>query len=50
MKRPISSPSNPSPPCWIGSAPSAKAIGRVTGAQIRSYGLTHSAAPMPTSR
>ncbi|UYB40171.1 hypothetical protein SLV14_002761 [Streptomyces sp. Je 1-4] len=50
MKTPISSPSNPSAPCWIGSAPSVKAIGRVTGAQTRSYGRTHTAAPIPTSR
>ncbi|MCF3172468.1 hypothetical protein IPZ61_03885 [Streptomyces sioyaensis] len=50
MNRPISRPSNPSPPCWIGSAPSVKAIGSVTGAQTRSYGLTHTAAATATSR
>ncbi|UKY52471.1 hypothetical protein KI385_29150 [Streptomyces inhibens] len=50
MKTPISSPPNPSAPWWIGSAPIVNAIGRVTGAQIRSYGLTHIAAPTLTSR
>ncbi|UZJ29773.1 hypothetical protein OJ254_04055 [Streptomyces endophytica] len=50
MKTPISSPPKPSPPRWIGTAPSVNAIGSVTGAQIRSYGRTHTAAPTPTSR
>ncbi|UAL67319.1 hypothetical protein K7396_12865 [Streptomyces angustmyceticus] len=50
MKTPISSPSNPPVPRWIGSAPIVNAIGSVTGAMTRSYGLTQSAAAAPTSR
>ncbi len=49
MKTPISIPPNPPEPRWIGSVPTANAMGSETGAVIRSYGRTHSAAPTPTS-
>ncbi|GGU77509.1 hypothetical protein GCM10010211_49290 [Streptomyces albospinus] len=47
---PISSPGNPTGPCWIGSAPTVNAIGSATGAAIRSYGRTHAPAHTLTSR
>ncbi|GAU65229.1 hypothetical protein SSP35_01_05670 [Streptomyces sp. NBRC 110611] len=49
MKTPIATPPNPSPPRCTGSAPMVNASGIVTGAQIRSYGRTHTAAPILTS-